>query len=187
MVHIPELPQIDEDRQNTDLDEDERLADYGAQAKNATRARRVTAGAILVLSIFLLIAAWDMDMGTAAQPGPGLMPRLAAAGLGLTAILALGSRVKPSADLETAPGRAGKMRQALIFGTLALYVLTLPVLGFLISSSAALSVCSWRINPQGNVKRAVIVGCLVAISIDAFFRHLLGVNLPSGIWDIATG
>lgn len=157
-----------------------------ANVRSAQRIRRRVAVAGLLLSGLLLAASWGLDIGTSARPGPGLMPRLAAAGFALAAILALIVQVTRSDDLEAAPDKAGLRRQGVIFLTLTAYVILLPIFGFLLSSALALSVTSWRISPTGKIRRAVVTGVVTAVAVDLAFRLLLGVNLPSGVWGVRT-
>lgn len=157
-----------------------------AAAETATRVRRLVAAAALLVSGVFVVAAWDLDVGTSARPGPGLMPRLAAAGLALSAVLALLERVKPSAEVEDAPDSSGARRQLVVVGTLTAYVVALPFLGFLLASAVALSICSWIIAGSHRVGRAVVIGGVIALAVDASFRVLLDVGLPSGLWDIRT-
>lgn len=160
--------------------------DEAAARASATRMRRVVALLALLGSAFLLYASAGLDVGTSARPGPGLMPRLAAVGLGLAALLALVEPVGPAADVEDVPDRSGAWRQGLVLGAMAGYIVLIPVLGFLVASALAMSVTSWVISTARKVPRAAVIGVVLAVVVDWTFRFLLNVNLPSGLWDIAT-
>lgn len=155
------------------------------RARVATRLRRLVAVGALVLGAGYLYASWELDVGTSAEPGPGLMPRVVAVGLVLGAVLALVERVKPSAEVEEPPDRSGARRQVVVLGTLTAYVAALPVLGFLLSSVLALTACSWTITPKRSLRRAALIGVGIALVVDISFRLLLNVNLPAGLWDIS--
>jgi putative tricarboxylic transport membrane protein len=155
-----------------------------AHARVATRVRRLVAVGALLVGAAYLFASWDLDVGTGAEPGPGLMPCVVAVGLVLGAVLALVERVEPSAEVEEPPDRSGTRRQAVVLGALTAYVAALPVLGFLVSSVLALTACSWTITPQRSLRRATIIGVAIALVVDIAFRLLLNVNLPAGLWDI---
>lgn len=157
-----------------------------AARASATRVRRVVALLALLGSAFLLYASAQLDVGTSARPGPGLMPLLAAAGLGLAALLALVERVGPAAEVEDVPDRSGARRQAMVLGGMAAYIVLIPVLGFLLASALAMSVISWVISTRRKALRAAVIGVALAIVVDWTFRFLLNVNLPSGLWDIGT-
>lgn len=157
-----------------------------AAAASATRTRRLVGVLTLLAAAFLLYAAADLDIGTRARPGPGLMPRLVGVGLAVAGLLALVERVRPSEDVEDVPDKPGVRRQALILGALTAYIVAIPVLGFLVASALAMSVTSWVINPSGKIVRAAVVGIALAVVVDWSFRFLLNVNLPSGFWGIGT-
>lgn len=157
-----------------------------AELRSANRIRRILAAVTLVAGALFLYASWDMSMGTLARPGPGLMPRLVAIGLVASAALALFERIGPDDDLDPPPDQGGGRRQAMVLLSLAGYVAAIPILGFVLSSAVAMSLVAWLLNNRGSVRRALVIGVLVAVLIDVTFRLLLGVNLPAGFLDIRT-
>lgn len=151
----------------------------------ATRSRRVLAALTLLTGGVFLVASLGLDVGSSARPGPGLVPRLVAVGLTVAGLLALVQRVPATADLDDLPDAGGGRRQALVLGALSGYILTLPVIGFLLSTAVTMSVCSAATAPKRNARRAILIGVATALTIDWTFRVLLRVNLPVGLWGIS--
>lgn len=138
---------------------------------------------IVEAGLFLFLS-WQLPVGTMDRPGPGLMPRLAAVGLVVSAVLALFERVHAAAEVDALPDRSGALRQLAVMLAMAAYVAAIPFLGFLLSSVVAMSVVARVLDHEGGIRRPVITGVVQAAGIDASFRLLLSLNLPSGFWDI---
>jgi hypothetical protein len=165
---------------------DEASADEAVLLRSVNRTRRAVALVTLAAGAVFLYLAWDLSVGTLARPGPGLMPRLVAFGLLGAAVLALFEPVREGAEVDALPDRAGERRQGLVLVSLAAYAAAIPLAGFLLSTAAVMSLISWILNKDRVVKRALVIGVTVAVVIDLVFRLLLGVNLPAGLWGIAT-
>lgn len=162
-------------------------ATAAAARLSATRIRRVLALLMLLVSAFLLYGSADMALGTSARPGPGLMPRLVAIGLGLSALLALVERVGPAAEVEEVPDRPGLRRQGLVLASVVAFIVAIPVLGFLVSAALSMTATSRVISSSRRLARAAVIGTTIAVVVDGAFRFFLNVNLPSGLWGIGLG
>lgn len=154
--------------------------------RSVNRTRLVVALTTLVGSAVFLYLAWGLPVGSLARPGPGLMPRLVAFGLLVSAGLALVERVRPGEEVDPLPDQAGGRRQAAVLLSLATYVAALPLAGFLVSTAVAMSLIAWILNERPTLKRALTIGVTAAVVIDLVFRLLLGVNLPAGLLNLRT-
>lgn len=174
----------DQHREPSPDDDAEVPAEQLATVRSANAVRRVVALLTLVGGAVLLYASWQMPAGTLERPGAGLMPRLAAVGLIVAAVVALFERVHMAAEIDALPDRPGVRRQATVMVTLAAYAAVLPYLGFLLSTAVAMSVVARALNERGGIRRPVIIGVVVAALVDVSFRAFLSVSLPAGLLDI---
>jgi putative tricarboxylic transport membrane protein len=126
--------------------------------------------------IAVALEAWrTMPMGTADDPGPGVLPLvlgLAVGGLGVSTALA---RAWPAtAPIERARALAGA-------GAVVVWALALPYLGFAVTTVAALFLLGRAMGPA-PAARLLIFALLAGGGASLLFRGLLKLPLPRGPW-----
>ncbi len=116
------------------------------------------------------------------QPyGSALFPTLAAAGLGVTAVLLIvqGLRSKTPLRQASAAERAGRIAAAVTIAALVFYLLLSEWLGFILSAVLMLVAMLWA---YGVRRKLILPLALVAtVVIHTLFFKLLKVPLPWGL------
>jgi putative tricarboxylic transport membrane protein len=140
---------------------------------------RLGRGLALLLAaagIAAALEAWrTMPMGTADDPGPGVLPLvlgLAVGGLGVATALARGW--PPAVPIERARALAS-------VGAVVGWALALPYLGFALTTVAALIVLGRAIGPA-SVARLLMFALVAGGGASLLFRGLLKLPLPRGPW-----
>ncbi len=134
-------------------------------------ARAVFRWGLFALSAFYLTNAIGISRGTLARPGPGIFPLIV--GILLTALaLVIALRGTPSGEGgDNRFPRGGDARRVLgVIGSLAFYVVALPVLGHPVSSGVffaatlmVMGVGSWKLGAVGGVLAAMLSWYLFAV------------------------
>lgn len=154
----------------------------------------VLGGVLLLIGVGLLVASAQLQAGNATDPlGPRGFPSLLGvgfigAGIALLTKSALvarypGAHVEEVEDSEDEDqGPAARSRLLLACGTIVLYLLVLPVGGFLLSTPAFVAA---MIVLQGGASRRSFIAMVVGFPIAVYllFAVLLGVTLPTGVFD----
>ncbi len=148
------------------------------------RYERITAAALLVLSLAYTLGSLRIKMGQMASPGPGFLPLIVGCLLTLCTALYLARtiREKPAEapGLRTDPASGAKHTVPLCIGGLVvLYPFLLWSLGFILSTFLTV----WSILALLRYKRLFLSGALaatIALALFFFFARFLGVVLPGG-------
>ena len=163
----------------------------------------VLAGVLLLFGVAVLYAAAQLGAGTESDPlGPRGFPTLLGAGfvgcglalLAMSLFRRIGRRDEPAhaedvedaGDTYPAGGEDQKPvhRARLLFVSAAIvvYVVVLPILGFLLSSAIFVAM---SIILQGGARRLAMLGAVVVFPIIVYvlFAVILGIRLPSGVFD----
>lgn len=136
---------------------------------------------LLGLAAFFLWGAWQMPAGTFSVPGPGIVPTILGALLGVTALVLLIKTLIASAPGAGLPVSFGVARVAIVFAALTAVAIAFERAGFLATLSAFLFVML-RVFSRLGTLRSVLVAVGIALAAGWFFGSLLGVNLPRGPW-----
>ena len=124
------------------------------------------------------LEAWrTMPLGTADEPGPGLMPLvlgLLLAALGLAAVLA---RDWPR------PGPLARVRILAAAVVVVAWPFALPRLGFALTTALAL-VLLGRVVDEAPWTRLLVFGLVLTAAAVLVFRVLLRLPLPVGPWGL---
>lgn len=126
----------------------------------------------------------QLPMGVMREPGAGFFPLIIAVVTGLLALLILiqALREKPQPRQAEAgfeePFRWGNL--AIILAAVAVYGLTLPMVGFLVSTFWFMLLMVKVIEPQTWTK-SLIAAAITAVASELFFNTLLGAQIPTGI------
>ncbi len=128
------------------------------------------------VGIAAAVEAWrSIPLGTADDPGPGLLPLvvgLAVAALG--GATALARAWPPGAPLE---GR----RALAVGGAVVAWALALPYLGFAVTTIVALFILGRSVG-RAPVVRLLVFALLAGGAAGLLFRGLLKMPLPRGPW-----
>ncbi|MDN5852664.1 MAG: tripartite tricarboxylate transporter TctB family protein, partial [Actinomycetia bacterium] len=144
------------------------------------RAKVVTDALIVAFAAGYTVLASDLGLGDSSRPGPGFFPLLVgivlmlAAGLHLVTLVLRQLRVPADAGAGRPSVHAGLMLTAL-----AVYLVTLPLLGHLL---AATIMSAAVLKLLGKRRTWVILAIAVAIGLlsDLLFTVVLGIALPEG-------
>ncbi|MEQ3552632.1 tripartite tricarboxylate transporter TctB family protein [Pseudonocardia nematodicida] len=141
----------------------------------------MTGSVLILLAVAALVHLFSLDVSELNDdPGPHIVPGLAAAGLGMSG-LAMVVRPGPSGV-----SRAGTQRH-LTAGFLAVvvgYVGLLGVVGYYIATPAFIITAFWLFSTRTErvVLPAVITAALVTVAVGLIFNAGLGVVLPEGVF-----
>lgn len=136
---------------------------------------------LLALAAFFLWGAWHMPAGTFSVPGPGIVPTILGALLGVTALVLLIKTLIASAPGAGLPVSFGVAPVAIVFAALTGVAVAFEHAGFLATLSAFLFVMLRAFSRLGTLC-SVLVAVIIVLAAGWFFGSLLGVNLPRGPW-----
>ncbi|MGE5257025.1 MAG: tripartite tricarboxylate transporter TctB family protein [Hyphomicrobiales bacterium] len=148
------------------------------------KAYLITYTVWIVLSCAAAVESWRLGFGSFVRPGPGFVPFLAAALLGVLAVVGL----IQSAPAKSADGKAegfdGRdlLRILLLIAALAVYVLLWDLLGFPAATFLVLLLLYRAVEPLRW--RTVLISSLLTLAgTYVLFSTLLGARLPAGrLW-----
>jgi len=136
-----------------------------------------------LLSLFVMIVSYQLDLGSFQNPGPGFVPFLLGIVLLVSSLYPLvGFILKKGKAAESAketrsPANYGRM--GFVLFSLLAYSFLFERLGFVASTSVFL-VLLFRV--MGNRWISVVLGSAVTILVTYFMFTSLGVRLPRGFW-----
>lgn len=145
--------------------------------KTTRRADRLADLLLLVLSGGAFIAALRFPRAAEAHSGPGSFPLALSVLLAVLALAGWFTRAPTTEPVADAP--AGNHRMPLLAGMTALYLLVLPLLGF-ISATALLGMGALIVLGYRHPARALAFGFLAAYALYVTFGLLMNVALPRG-------
>ncbi|MBL3557287.1 MULTISPECIES: tripartite tricarboxylate transporter TctB family protein [Marinobacter] len=121
---------------------------------------------------------WPEPFGGAETVGPETFPTI------LAVVLAAGSiylMVKPDPDAQWPLGRTA-LELVVSLVVLVVYALLLEPLGFVISTTLAVGLLSWRMGAP--VRSAFLTGLSSAVVVFVLFNFGLSLNLPAGLLEV---
>ena len=146
-------------------------------------------GYIVIGAVGLLFSAGYLGMsiqlplGGIARPGAGVFPIVVGVLLAFTSLAAMweGWCTSSEEHVELPAGRDGKRLMVLI-GALLLYILALPWLGQIVSSSLFL-ILLMRVLTDVGWSRIIAYALAISLSLYGVFVLVLNVPMPRGILD----
>ena len=136
---------------------------------------------LMAISIFILLGALRMGIGSLNDPGPGFMFFCAACILGsLSLHLFAKSLLARSKERATLFKDTQWSRVLIVLIAVSIYTYTVVPLGYLLSTFALLSLL-FNISPQAQKWIMVIAAACVASLTYIIFFKMLGVQLPKGL------
>jgi len=143
--------------------------------RSAARRDQWSAVGLAVLALGYLLAGRGYPLDTLATPGPGIFPLAAGLALLVVAVWQLLAARRSAPD----PAEGGAVSRAplIMCAVLALYAATLPVLGFMLTSSGLVFVAA-RLMGLGGWWRPAALAVGVTTACRLLFGTWLGVPLP---------
>ena len=143
---------------------------------------------VVAASLALLAGTMGLERHPMVPVGPGFYPRIV---LSITALMALAlfvadivrHRRAPGTDVVLTASRYGLVTAA--FAVFAVYVLTLPFVGFRVGTFVFVAALQALLDPPRGLRRWVILLAVAAITSAAtyfVFERYLHVLLPRGRW-----
>ncbi len=143
--------------------------------RSAARRDQWSAFGLAVLALGYLLAGRRYPLDTLATPGPGIFPL--AAGLALLALAVWQFLAARRAAPDPTDGGAVPRAPLIMSAVLALYAVTLPVLGFVLTSFGLVFVAA-RLMGLGGWWRPAALALGVTVASRLLFGTWLGVPLP---------
>lgn len=144
------------------------------------RAKVLTDAVIVAVAAGYVVQAHGLGLGDSSRPGPGFFPLLVgsmlilAAGSHLVA-LAIGQRRRQD---DAGTGRPS-VRAGLVVAALAVYLVTLPLLGHLLAA-AIMTAAVLKLLGTRPTWVVLAIGVATGLLSDLLFTVVLGVALPEG-------
>jgi len=148
------------------------------------KAYLITYAVWIVFSCAAAAESWRLGFGSFVRPGPGFVPFLAAALLGLLAVVGLIQSVQEKSAGKKAEGFDSRdmLRILMLIAALAVYVLLWDFLGFLAATFLLLLLLYRAVEPL-RWRTVLIASVLTLVGTYFMFSTLLGARLPAGhIW-----
>lgn len=143
---------------------------------------RISGALLLLLAGAIVAESRRYPIGTLDYPGPGFLPTLLGAAIGLMALLLLAVSWRRAVAPSSAwPDRQGLIKVVAVFtGTLA-YAALLELSGYLLNTFLLFV---WLLRPVGRQTWTVTLGVSLAAALSAYllFDVWLKVQLPRGAW-----
>ena len=138
---------------------------------------RIFGGVCVVLAAAYVYFALQVQTAFISDPlGPKAFPVI------IGVILAIGGTyaiARPDAD-PSWPGLGRLLEIGFAIAVMVAYTYALPTVGFVVSTTAAAGLLSWRLG--ATPLRAVIAGVSIAVGIFVVFRLILKLSLAVGPW-----
>jgi putative tricarboxylic transport membrane protein len=146
----------------------------------------VVGGLLALLSVVLLWETREIPHPPLIPIGPAFYPRVILSIFLVLSVLLLVSGLRARAPRRDWDGRAWFSRYRLILGSFALfglYVLAMPVLGYLLSTGAFTLAMQWLLGRRGLRQQPWVLGVAVGTALTTYvvFERYLYVLLPRGI------
>ncbi|CAG1012348.1 MAG: tripartite tricarboxylate transporter TctB family protein [Rhizobiaceae bacterium] len=138
---------------------------------------RVFGGVCLLLSVLYIYFAMQIQVGFVSDPmGPKAFPVVVGTALGIASLYLL---LKPDPEpLWPQLGRLAEIAFSIV--VMVAYTYALPQFGFVVSTTVAAALLSWRLG--ATPLAAAIAGICIAVGIFVIFRMVLKLSLAIGPW-----
>lgn len=134
---------------------------------------------LLVLGVAIAVVSLGYGFGSPARPGPGLYPFFVGAGIAAFSLLLLISELR-SPHRVSPLDRGGFKTLALMTGTFCLWILVMPLLGYvLVTLLATYGFC--KVMKLEGWRKPLAVSAGTALFIYLLFDYWLYIDLPRGI------
>jgi hypothetical protein len=134
---------------------------------------------LLVLGLAISVISWGYGFGTLRQPGPGLYPFFIGAAIAVFSLFILLSELR-SGTSERVLDKQGAWTLALMTLTFCLWIVAMPLLGYVVVSLLA-TYAFCKIMKLEGWRKPLAVSAGTALFIYALFDYWLYIDLPRGI------
>lgn len=134
---------------------------------------------LLALGLAISVISWGYGFGSLRQPGPGLYPFFIGVAIAVFSLFILISELR-SGTGEPVLDKEGARTLALMTLTFCLWIVAMPLLGYVIVSLLATYAFCKIMKLEGWWK-PLAVSAGTALSIYALFDYWLYIDLPRGI------
>ena len=134
---------------------------------------------LLVLGLVISVISWGYGFGSLRQPGPGLYPFFIGVAIAVFSLFILVSELR-SGTSGPVLDKAGARTLALMTLTFCLWIVAMPLLGYVVVSLLA-TYAFCKIMKLEGWRKPLAVSAGTALFIYALFDYWLYVDLPRGI------
>ena len=134
---------------------------------------------LLVLGSVISVISWGYGFGSLRQPGPGLYPFFVGAAIAVFSLFILISELR-SGTSKPPLDKAGARTLALMTLTFCLWIVAMPLLGYVVVTLLA-TVAFCKIMKLEGWRKPLAVSAGTALFIYALFDLWLYVDLPRGL------
>jgi hypothetical protein len=145
----------------------------------ASRLEPFFVGFLLVLGLAIGVISWGYGFGSLRQPGPGLYPFFIGVAIAVFSLFILISELR-SGTREPVLDKEGARTLALMTLTFCLWIVAMPLLGYVVVSLLATYAFCKIMKLEGWWK-PLAVSAGTALFIYALFDYWLYIDLPRGI------
>jgi putative tricarboxylic transport membrane protein len=138
--------------------------------------------ATLLLAVGVVIAyvSWGYGFGSLARPGPGLYPFFVGIAILCFAFCTLVGNLRAGKS-QRVLDRSGARTFAIMAATFCLWILSMPVLGYVLVTLIATFVFAKAVKLEGWVK-PLVLACGTGLFIFLLFDVWLYIDLPRGVF-----
>ena len=140
----------------------------------------IAASTLIVLASALVWTALRMPLGTAVEPGPGVLPAALGVLLLVTSCGLLVRALRLSGEQASERIALGHGHIWLVLVALIAVAFALEPLGYIPTLALFLAVLLRRFSGRGSV-HAIVWAVVITLASYYFFSTLLGVTLPQGV------
>jgi len=145
----------------------------------ASRLESVFVFVLLVLGLAISVISWGYGFGSLKQPGPGLYPFFIGVAIAVFSLFILMAELRSGAG-KPPLDQAGARTLALMTLTFCLWIVAMPVLGYVVVTLLA-TYAFCKIMKLEGWRKPLAVSAGTALFIYALFDVWLYVDLPRGL------
>ena len=145
----------------------------------ASRSEAIFAFLLLFAGSAIAVISWGYGFGTLMHPGPGFYPIFIGGAIGVFSLFILVSELR-SGPAEPPLDKSGARTLVFMASTFALWILAMPLLGYVVVTLLATYAFCKIMNLEGWWK-PLAVSAGTALFIYALFDYWLYIDLPRGI------
>jgi hypothetical protein len=134
---------------------------------------------LVILGIAIVVVSLGYGFGRLARPGPGLYPAFLGAAIAVCAFFVLIAELKSAAGSQRFD-RRGVLTLGLMSATFSLWIVAMPLLGYVIVTLLA-TYAFCKIMLLEGWRKPLAVSAGTALFIYLLFDHWLYVDLPRGV------
>ena len=134
---------------------------------------------LLALGVAITIVSLGYGVGTLARPGPGFYPGLIGVAIAIFSFFILASELRSTTN-ETVLDREGAITLTLMTTTCCLWIVAMPLLGYVVVSLLATFAFCKIMKLEGWLKPLAVSGG-TALFLYLLFGYWMYIDLPRGI------